>query len=250
VLTPSTWAVTSDSQSWVYGFQGGRLDPLTNKINFRHRDLDTGTDTWMEKDGGYWDGADLYRFESSSPINSIDPFGRMTWTTEPTRWIVQSPLNLPILPQPDGINWGGGLPVSPNTLAATLPRLSLTATAAGFCIFSHLKDTHIDFKIDFYLLPDRELHRLGVDPAWVRRAEQDHVNDDVNWANNTGKPIAIRWENEGKKLTFPNNKACLEWAHDNIFLSLKDSLETASRASVAAHDTSHEHTWGDPNQRP
>ena len=78
VLTPSTWAVTSDSQSWVYGFQGGRLDPLTNKINFRNRDLDTGTDTWMEKDptgAAYMDGADLYQVMRSSPITDSDASG-------------------------------------------------------------------------------------------------------------------------------------------------------------------------------
>ena len=82
VLTPSTWAVTSDSQSWVYGFQGGRLDPLTNKINFRNRDLDTGTDTWMEKDpAGYIDSSNPYQFVGSNPVIRNDALG-LTW-----RWI-------------------------------------------------------------------------------------------------------------------------------------------------------------------
>ena len=87
VLTPSTWAVTSDTQSWVYGFQGGRLDPLTNKINFRNRDLDTATDTWMEKDGGYWDGANLYQFTDSSPVTNVDPLGLDTLSVlQTTDW--------------------------------------------------------------------------------------------------------------------------------------------------------------------
>jgi RHS repeat-associated protein len=76
VLTASTWATTTDSQSWVYGFQGGRLDPLTNKINFRNRDLDTGTDTWMEKDPApYVDGPDPYQFLRSNPAMGTDPLG-------------------------------------------------------------------------------------------------------------------------------------------------------------------------------
>jgi len=50
----ASWGGTTDAYSWVYRFQGGRYDPSSGKINFRNRDLDTVTGTWMEKDpAGY-----------------------------------------------------------------------------------------------------------------------------------------------------------------------------------------------------
>jgi RHS repeat-associated protein len=75
VLTAS-WSVTSDSYNWVYGFQGGRLDPLTGLVNFRNRDLNPTTGTWMEQDpAGYIDSANLYQFVDGSPAAGADPMG-------------------------------------------------------------------------------------------------------------------------------------------------------------------------------
>jgi RHS repeat-associated protein len=60
----------------LFGFQGGRLDLTSGKINFRHRDLDTVTDTWMEKDPiGYAAGANPYQDDNSDPVGMIDPSG-------------------------------------------------------------------------------------------------------------------------------------------------------------------------------
>ena len=79
VLNASTWATRSDGYSWVYTFQGGRYDPVSGKINFRHRDLDTVTGTWMEQDpagGQYVDGSNLYQLDRSSPLDHLDPTGQ------------------------------------------------------------------------------------------------------------------------------------------------------------------------------
>ena len=75
VLTAS-WSATSDSYNWMYGFQGGRLDPLTGLVNFRNRDLNPATGTWMEQDpAGYVGSLDLYALELDSPIANLDPLG-------------------------------------------------------------------------------------------------------------------------------------------------------------------------------
>jgi RHS repeat-associated protein len=72
----ASWASTSDSYNWVYGFQGGRLDPLTGLINFRNRDLNSTLGVWMEQDpAGYVDGADLYLFDIGDPPTFDDPYG-------------------------------------------------------------------------------------------------------------------------------------------------------------------------------
>ena len=78
VLSP-TWTGRSDQYSWPYTFQGGRYDPISGKINFRNRDLDTVTGTWMERDpAGYADSLDLYQFVLGDPVSNADPLGKET----------------------------------------------------------------------------------------------------------------------------------------------------------------------------
>ena len=60
----------------MYGFQGGRFDPLDGLINFRNRDLNPTTGTWMEQDpAGYVDGGNLYQFVEANPTDFTDPTG-------------------------------------------------------------------------------------------------------------------------------------------------------------------------------
>ena len=75
VLNASTWAATTDSQAWVYSFQGGRLDPISGLIHFGARDLSTTLGRWMQEDQGYGKGMNLYEALGSSPIGRVDPFG-------------------------------------------------------------------------------------------------------------------------------------------------------------------------------
>ncbi len=58
-----------------YGFQGGRLDSFSGKINFRNREDDPQIG-WIQQDPkGYVDGSSLYQREGSNPIARVDPFG-------------------------------------------------------------------------------------------------------------------------------------------------------------------------------
>lgn len=76
ILNAGMTAVVSDGYFWVYSFQGGRYDSVTGKINFRNRDLDTVTGTWMEQDPAHYvNGADLYAFLTDNPLSRLDPFG-------------------------------------------------------------------------------------------------------------------------------------------------------------------------------
>jgi RHS repeat-associated protein len=78
LLNPSTWASTSDIYNWLYYSQGGRVDASTGLIRFGARDYNPATGTWMEPDGGYWDGSDLYQAEENDPVNRDDPSGRIS----------------------------------------------------------------------------------------------------------------------------------------------------------------------------
>jgi RHS repeat-associated protein/uncharacterized delta-60 repeat protein len=74
-LTPS-WVVSADVYAWLYGYQGGRLDPSTGFIVFRHRDYSPTLGRWLQTDpAGYVDGASLYDFNQDSPATYSDPQG-------------------------------------------------------------------------------------------------------------------------------------------------------------------------------
>jgi len=81
VLTgTTTCTVVSDSLSWVYTWQGGRLDQVTGFVRFDAggdgRDVNTALGVPMEQDpDGYLNGANLYQWEVSNPESLVDPSG-------------------------------------------------------------------------------------------------------------------------------------------------------------------------------
>ena len=73
----------------MYGFQGGRLDPLTSLVNFRNRDLNPTTGTWMEQDpAGYVNGGNQYQSFLSNPISNLDPNGRCCVSDPPKDYTI------------------------------------------------------------------------------------------------------------------------------------------------------------------
>ncbi len=70
------WFPTTDS-GFQYGHQGGRIDAVTGRINFRNRDYDTDLMRWVQQDykAGYADGMNLYQYEISEPTHWLDPEG-------------------------------------------------------------------------------------------------------------------------------------------------------------------------------
>lgn len=74
----ASWAPATDPTNMLYGFQDGRTDPISGKVNFQNRDLNTGTSTWMEADpAGYAGGYNLYQFGANDPTCVVDPSGLM-----------------------------------------------------------------------------------------------------------------------------------------------------------------------------
>jgi RHS repeat-associated protein len=68
--------IASSNYSWIYTFQGGRLDPTTGLVHFDARDYDPETGQWMTEDpAGYVNSADTYQFECGGPNDNLDPIG-------------------------------------------------------------------------------------------------------------------------------------------------------------------------------
>lgn len=75
VLTGS-FGSTTDSFNWVYGFQGGRLDPVSGLVHFAGRDFSPSLMRWVQHDPtGYRGTLNLYQAMNDSPIRFVDPTG-------------------------------------------------------------------------------------------------------------------------------------------------------------------------------
>jgi len=75
---------SADAYGVVYGFQGGRYDPASGKINFQRRDYDAAAGIWLQQDPiGYADADNLYLTERANPVGGLDPMG--TGTLEEVR---------------------------------------------------------------------------------------------------------------------------------------------------------------------
>jgi RHS repeat-associated protein len=107
----SSWAGTSDTYTWIYGFQGGRYDSYAGLYNFQRREYDPTLGRWMQQDpAGYVDGKNLYRALTDSPVDFVDPLGLQT---QPAGG------GLPT-PQPAGFNLYSNTPATATTLPGTL----------------------------------------------------------------------------------------------------------------------------------
>jgi len=76
---------SADAYGVVYGFQGGRYDPASGKINFQERYYDAVTAAWGQQDPARI-GTDVYLFCGNSPIDETDPTGLWSDTNPPTGW--------------------------------------------------------------------------------------------------------------------------------------------------------------------
>jgi hypothetical protein len=202
----------------------------------------------IEEEGGI----NLYGFVENSSINYIDYLGELTWIKEDANWVRQWGNQLRAQNQEGGIQWSDpGVDV----LAYTVPRVKGkfkckkdAAAAATGCW--KLSDTTLTYNSEVVLHTDRWYRKEKVDPAWVVRAKNDHVADFDKWASQTGKPLAERTEKEKLKKGYPSKSDCEDVAAETFRVALQKSALIAVQATIAAHDTSKKHSWGDPNQRP
>ncbi len=66
----------NDSHNWIYGFQGGRYDPISGLYKFGARNYSASIGRWVEQDpAGYVDGAGRYEFVGDRPAGALDPLG-------------------------------------------------------------------------------------------------------------------------------------------------------------------------------
>jgi RHS repeat-associated protein len=68
--------LTSDTYTWIYGFQGGRCDACRGLFSFQRREYDPTLGRWMQQDpAGYVDGKNLYQALLGAPTEFDDMTG-------------------------------------------------------------------------------------------------------------------------------------------------------------------------------
>jgi len=105
-LDGSWGVVTTDSVNMLYGWQGGRADPISGLIHFAMygpgRDYSPTLGRWTTADpAGYVNGPNLYQMELSNPVAELDPTG---WAA-PGMGIRNRGGNTPPPPTPDPGNY-------------------------------------------------------------------------------------------------------------------------------------------------
>ena len=67
----------TSAYGWQYLFQGGRLDGVTENVQFAARDDDPTTGVWTKPDPLGLAAGDLYdhRFAGGNPVDTTDPSG-------------------------------------------------------------------------------------------------------------------------------------------------------------------------------
>jgi RHS repeat-associated protein len=86
VVDPS-WAGTTDAYDWTYLHQGGCFDIVNVMYLFRFRYYHPSLGRWMQRDPvQYVNGANLYQYALSNPINNQDAFGLLCMMRQLPCW--------------------------------------------------------------------------------------------------------------------------------------------------------------------
>jgi RHS repeat-associated protein len=112
----TNWSTTTDSYSWVYTFQGGRVDATVGMSHFGKREYSSSLGRWTEQDpASYINGANLYQFGLSAPVLYADPSGETADpATQPTTLPAPDTIDLGI--SVDSSVYGGGATIVPAML--------------------------------------------------------------------------------------------------------------------------------------
>jgi RHS repeat-associated protein len=237
---------------WAVLFRGYFADEGTGLLHARARQYSPTLGRFVGRDSaGYVDGASLYA--AYFVPDGRDPTGNVDWDDDGVDWITQDgtgPINIPN--EPGRIPWGQP---GQNVLAVTIPRIDAEFDCdkeydSQGCPCWRLDQVDIEFRVEVLWFTRREYRRRSVDRDWVRRAENDHVQDFQNWATNIGKPLADQIEQQLKSTCHCTESACEQAAEQRYRTELQASVRTATQQTINTHDATGLHTYGGTNQRP
>jgi hypothetical protein len=201
---------------------------------------------WASRDPIQEDGSEnLYGFVSNQPVQRVDVLGLLDWINEQ--------------PLPKYHRQFGGPPLrvgkrtlALDTLALTDGDISVDSKCAKDGKCWRLQKVTVRFAVNVYTFRAGVYRGMTppVDPAWVDRAEGDHVTDFVAWADSYGTCLATSLEGALQLRTFTSKAYCESITRSTISAELYKSFLDAKLQSIAEHDDSGSHSHGNANQRP
>ena len=137
-----------------------------------------------------------------------------------------------------------------NVLGLTIAYISVESVSCscsverGFRRWRY-KSARVKLHINVLLYDDSIYMRFGVNPEWVKRAEQDHVNDFQRWAETEGDDIV---EDFICNIVFDTESDCLSEVSGSLRKQLDESLKNANKESRRKWDYSGLHTYEGTNK--
>jgi len=194
----------------------------------------------------------LYGFVENDPAGSWDRLGLLSWKKEPTKWITSPGSQLPSGNRPGGIDYGPPPPkLGPYAFAIIYLDGTFTCECTGKGIFRwKLKEASLVYRPHVFMSSSRYITSTGANVAWVKRCEQDHVNDYDQWALKIGKPLATTTETNQKKKKYLTKSGCVKAALKKFRKVMQRSVIKAQYDSVQKWDVTKKHDWASPNRRP
>lgn len=197
----------------------------------------------LEEPMGYVDGANVYEYVGSNPLDRTDPQGlSFKWIERPVQWHTQE-LGLSV-PFP---HIAAKQYITPASVAFTAPWVYVRADVDS-CFFDTWWRVHnitVEFTIDVFRLTDKALANYPggpIPPDWVVRAENEHVSDYNAWNAAAKTTFGLQLVKEAEGKVFSSESEAQEYLLE-LQSKLLVSLRTAQDQSIQKRDVSGKHTF-------
>ncbi|MFT7443765.1 MAG: hypothetical protein ACI9AF_000663 [Granulosicoccus sp.] len=204
----------------------------------------------IEEDGG----TNLYGMVGNAAVDQIDGLGLLKWKKRKTEWLIRpsnGPLTPPVRPE-GGIRYStpgrGALAVTYPHVEGSFPCKENKKIGGAKCWF--LKEASMKYGSTVTLYDDASYRRKGIDPAWVKRAEKDHVKDFDEWGKNVAKALAQKTETAQKKIAYATKSEFEAAALSAFRVVLQKSANEALDQTIAKWDDRGKHNHANENRRP
>jgi RHS repeat-associated protein len=260
------------AQANPWRFSTKYQDDETGLLYYGYRFYNPTDGRWLNRDPiEEQGGINPYCSVDNNPTNVVDPYGLLTWNTNPAKWDTALSTGQNI----ESVSGGPQFTIMEGALAVTTIRFAITVkcrcknpeakpSEQRFMLAEITVNYHasVSMRIDtFYKgTTTQRKGKKQTQREWVIEGEQEHVKDFDNWAEMIGKPLALKFENTEKLKIASDNSSI---ACENRIRDAKEGLAPLLRASAlhaifnsnAKHDgvgtgdhTSRPHRWrGRPN---
>lgn len=234
--------------SFTYNLRhpGQYYDAETGHVYNYYRDYDSSTGRYIESDPiGLNGGFDTYAYVSDDPSNVVDASGLLGW-------------NVSQQMTAEDVETGQKYAAVPGYAAHTIqPDDAAITVFSAIDVVSDCRcngDGSFSF-IGYNVTIKIRAHVRGGLPAteesWLKRAEGDHIQDGMTWANGDGRNIAQGAEEAFAGSVYGSLEDCQTRTYPSeLQQTLRAAADAEAKQSALKWDKPGLHDFGNPNRRP